>query len=503
MKNTSKTKYSVFALILLTQLALTYQNCAPSGGFATIASTSSSTSQGQNTPQPEPSPQPAPHPNPQSEPQPNPMSDLVSQVSYSVSSVPIPNPERGFYWQSSCNNYPFQNSHLTEYKAGGTSMVRCVFYLNNFKTSAISQEYLNGIQSQMDRLRTHGFKVILRFAYTEDTSGDDASVNQVLSHIDQLAPLLQRNSDVIAYMEAGFIGAWGEWAYSQNFGTSGNLSNQNWDDRKKVVDKLLSVLPANRSIQLRTPAFKMKFFGNSALTFSEAFSGSAKSRVGHLNDCFLASENDWGTYSNKSVEYPYLQEETKYTPMGGETCNPSPPRSSCTTAQSELAMFHWSNLHEGYHQNVIASWKAEGCYEEIKKKLGYRFVLESGAYSSTVKMGGILSVGFKFMNQGYASPFNERKVDLILRNNSNGTIHRLSINTDPRKWLPGASITVNQNITLPSSIPPGSYSLLLHFPDSAQALAARPEYSIQLANTGVWEANTGFNKLNHTLTVSQ
>ena len=42
--------------------------------------------------------------------------------------------------------------------------------------------------------------------------------------------------------------------------------------------------------------------------------------AGHHNDCFLASSTDFGTYDDKSVEYPYLTEDTKYTVMGGETC---------------------------------------------------------------------------------------------------------------------------------------------------------------------------------------
>ena len=42
--------------------------------------------------------------------------------------------------------------------------------------------------------------------------------------------------------------------------------------------------------------------------------------AGHHNDCFLASSDDFGTYDDKSVEYPYMQDDTKYAVMGGETC---------------------------------------------------------------------------------------------------------------------------------------------------------------------------------------
>ena len=45
--------------------------------------------------------------------------------------------------------------------------------------------------------------------------------------------------------------------------------------------------------------------------------------TGHHNDCFLADATDSGTYVNKSVEYPYLQQDTLYCAMGGETCRVS------------------------------------------------------------------------------------------------------------------------------------------------------------------------------------
>ncbi|WP_252864943.1 DUF4832 domain-containing protein [Capnocytophaga ochracea] len=34
----------------------------------------------------------------------------------------------------------------------------------------------------------------------------------------------------------------------------------------------------------------------------------------------------------------------------------------------------------------------------------------------------------------------------------------------------------------------------MNLPDPYQSLAHRPEYSIRLANKGIWEAQTGYNK---------
>ncbi|MFL6716699.1 MAG: DUF4832 domain-containing protein, partial [Burkholderiaceae bacterium] len=68
--------------------------------------------------------------------------------------------------------------------------------------------------------------------------------------------------------------------------------------------------------------------------------------------------------------------------------------------------------------------------------------------------------------------------------------------------LAGQSYTVSQNITLPADMAKGNYAVLLNLPDPMPALRSRPEYAIQLANTNTWEASTGFNNLNHTVSVA-
>ncbi|MFC7518373.1 DUF4832 domain-containing protein, partial [Herbaspirillum sp. GCM10030257] len=81
--------------------------------------------------------------------------------------------------------------------------------------------------------------------------------------------------------------------------------------------------------------------------------------------------------------------------------------------------------------------------------------------------------------------------------------HRFKLNADPRKWLPGQSVTVSQTVTLPAGISSGNYEVLLHLADPMASLHDRPEYAIQLANNNVWEANTGFNRLGHILTIER
>ncbi|ADB33472.1 hypothetical protein Kfla_4441 [Kribbella flavida DSM 17836] len=424
------------------------------------------------------------------------------QVNYVASNDNFANPERGFYHHTGdCDKNDFSAATLQGYRSSqGISLVMCVFYLAEYKNSAIGQSALDQLQQQLTTVRAAGLKMILRFAYTTSTAGDDAPLSRVHAHLDQLAPYLSSNNDVIAVMQAGFVGAWGEWYYTQNFGNAGVISATDWANRKAVVDKLLSVLPTDRMIQVRTPKLKRTMYSTSPVAAGQAYNGTTLSRVGHHNDCFLASPDDFGTYENTSVEYPYLQAETTYLAMGGETCASNPPRSDCPTAVSELGQFHWSYLNVDYEPTVLNAWSSGGCMADVTRRLGYRFTLQTGTFPATATRGGGLPVTINLRNDGFATPYNPRPAELVLRNTATGAIQRLALSTDPRRWTAGSTTTISQTLTVPTSLPTGTYTLLLNLPDPQ--LSNRPEYSVRFANQNTWEAATGMNSLLRTVTIS-
>ncbi|GAA5064447.1 hypothetical protein HNP84_006930 [Thermocatellispora tengchongensis] len=421
-------------------------------------------------------------------------------VTYTPSTAAFANPDRGLYHHTGdCDKNDFSLATLQDYRAGQhISLVMCVFYLSEYRDAPIGQAALDQLQQQFATVRAAGLKMILRFAYTASTDGADAPKDRVLAHLDQLAPYLSANADVIHVMQAGFVGAWGEWYYTQNFGNAGVVSATDWANRKAVTDKILSVLPSSRMVQLRTPAIKRTMYGTAALSPAQAHGGSPQARLGHHNDCFLAGPDDYGTYTDPAVEYPYLEAETTYLAMGGETCNPNPPRSDCPTALDELSRFHWTYLNTDYHTGVLSGWNSGGCLAEVGRRLGYRLTLQSGTYPATATRGGTLPVSITIKNEGWAAPVNPRNLELVLR--SGTATYRLPLSGDPRKWLAGTTTTLSQPVTLPASMPAGSYALLLALPDPQ--LGSRPEYSIRLANTGTWEPGTGLNNLLHTITIS-
>jgi len=434
-------------------------------------------------------------------------------LNYAPKAVGFANPERGFYEDSqtqSSNYRPLDSATLQCFRQNeGTTLVHRVFYLENFVNSDISQQYLDLMQADFNITRQAGLKMIPRFAYSATAAGPgltapygDASKERILAHLTQLSPLLKSNSDVIAMMQAGFIGLWGEWWFSDHF-----QPDSSWSDRADVLFALLDALPTTRSVQVRTPRYKQNLFTDfTPVDQTTAHDNSYRSRTGHHNDCFLSSASDGGSYVNTLDEYPYLAEETKWLPMGGETCNPTyladpaPERLGCPTAISELSQFHWSYLNQNFYKPSMQQWQTDGCFDDVEQRLGYHLTFSQGSYDKEIAPGSPFKFSLGLINDGFSAPFNPRAVELILRH-SDGTTHAFALADDPRLWLPGQTNTINGEILIPEALPTGEYELLLNLPDPEPQLRNRPEYSIRLASTNSWEVETGYNKLNHTVAV--
>src|SRR5680860_1655154 len=107
--------------------------------------------------------------------------------------------------------------------------------------------------------------------------------------------------------------------------------------------------------------------------------------------------------------------------------------------------------------------------ENIKKNLGYRFVLKKGTYPSKTTKGGTLEIALDIKNTGYASSIKKRNVQLILRNQADGTITALPIATNVQKWF--SEVSLSESLSLPESLMAGEYALLIHIADSKNGLA--------------------------------
>ncbi|XP_064102629.1 uncharacterized protein LOC135212783 [Macrobrachium nipponense] len=398
------------------------------------------------------------------------------------------NPERGFYihTETKASSWsPVVLEPLNQWVDQGITLIYRVYVLDTFVNTNISDDILQKIRQDFVDIRSAGLKVLLRFCYSLNASIiEDAAPLQLKKHIEQLAPILQDHVGVIALMQAGFVGVWGEWYYTANYGNEGNVSLADYENRRQVVFALLDALPKSRQIELRTPNYKRKILERlSPVTSAEAYTDAKVARIGHHNDCFLASDTDFGTYIDKADEYPYLMNETMYVSQGGESCNLNSPRSDCVTALKELQELHFTYLNSRYYPDVLQSWRTQGCYDTIDHSLGYRLIGVFSRIPQVMKRGTIATVGIKIMNVGFSAPINYRSAQIIIINTSSGEEYQspLQSDFDLRHCHPGVCF-LDATLSVPSSASAGDYQVLLKLPDGESSLTDFPQYNIVVEN---------------------
>ena len=419
---------------------------------------------------------------------------------YPVSDEALANPGRGFYHYTEArylddgSGYvPLDRDELVRWRTEeGVTLVFRVQYLHGFvDQDDIDPAYLALLAADLDTAREAGVKLVLRFAYT-DTSSADAPPERVLAHIAQLAPVLDAGADVIAVLQAGFVGRWGEWYYSDGFASDpdhpGDLDADDRAAREAVLEALLDEVDPAVPVQVRYPGIKQALFA------ADDASPRAR-RVGVHNDCFLADDEDSGTFVRAS-DRRWLEVQTRTVLMGGETCAVNPPRSQWPTASAELARYHWTFLNADFHPEVLSSWGEDGL-AEAGRRLGYRLSLVSAELPTASLPGQEVPVRLVVRNDGYAALGPGRPVLLAMV--GEGGTRTAPLPVDLSEVGPGESVAFTATATAPTAL--GDYALELALPDPAAALAERPEYAVRLANEGTWDPATARNDLRQSMRV--
>lgn len=428
----------------------------------------------------------------------NPKDKDLSEITYQSSNNVISNPERGFmhHWEVRSEGTPLSLVTLNSLKTENVTIINRIYYMDNFKNTDLSVTQLDLIKTDFELLRTAGVKCVLRFAYNSDQNATDAPLSIIERHLDQLKPIVTENADVIAFLQAGFIGAWGEWYYTTN-----NLTTP--ENKKAVIKKLLEIFPKEIKIQLRTPAYKQEYFNSTTpMDATIGYGITDMARVGFHNDCFLASADDYGTYQNVTADKNYISKEALFVPTGGETCPPSGiPTASCITADLEMGLLKWTYLNLDYYGPVINVWRNNNCFTDFQKELGYRILLKSASLKKETKSNSSFELNTIVNNAGFAPVYNKKNTFLVFKSVSDETLYKKALNFDIRKVVPNTNYELKESVSL-SGIPAGKYKLYLKIEDSYTALSDRPEFSIQLANKDTWDSNKGMNSLLHTLTIN-
>nr|XP_018900633.1 PREDICTED: uncharacterized protein LOC109032791 [Bemisia tabaci] len=432
--------------------------------------------------------------------------ESVVNVSFTTSTTDFPNPERGFYraiWSTNLDS--FTQEDADDAFADGYRLVYALINLERFKNkNALPDGFLNALRNGFGYARAAGIKMITRSVYNYPDSevnyetAADAPLKRIKGHLSQLKPVLRDNADVIAVVQAGFIGAWGEWH------TSSNGLDTDASARASVKNSLMDNIPPSRFVQFRNPRHIQKWVADPP-TVDAAIAQNF--RFGFHNDCFLSSDDDVGTYSEEKEprdnERNYTDRLGDVGPFGGETCDSTwsstaVRRTTCSDILKEGAIYNLSYLNSQYWRPEFHEmWIKNGCMPEVRRRLGYRFALLQASHEDTVSRGGLLTLSLAVSNGGWARLYNARSLQIVLQNvRSDATLRLSTSGADPRRWVPGTS-TVRVNATVPSGSPTGNYRVLLALADPEQTLSSDPRYSVRFANDNnsslnqYWDSSLG------------
>lgn len=393
---------------------------------------------------------------------------LVRSTDFAEAGGEVTNADRGFYWWDWNDDASLV---LVKVQLGA-----------HCDAPALPGSLLDDIRDRLGAHRDAGRRAIVRFVYADDGvlnrcgRADAASIEVVEAHVAALAPIFAEFVDVIAFVEAGFFGMWGEW--NSEHAPAGTALWESAENRRRVLRALLDAVPAERAIQVRRPRFRDEL--------SAIFTPAELARIGFHDDCFLASATDYGTYEPpRTVEEwkDYVRGATSVVPWGGETCHDDSTYTVCPSALADLARLRADYLHEGYSPAVIDRWRTEGCLDEIRRRLGYRIVLRAVEAPLEIAPGGVLRVRLELENVGFAPPRSMRRFRILLRDAGDGsraaTLAPSAAPADTRGWLPGAIGPVEIAVDVPAELPAGSFEVRLAILDDA---SDAPAYALLFAN---------------------
>lgn len=453
------------------------------------------------------------------------------------------NPERGFRLEVAIDvetgdylwnpkKYPGVTSYLDEqsllYAADSISLVQSYFYLTGFVGRDLTEEAFRTMDIYLNALRKTAKKAVLRFAYESDFNGRAAlgpTEAELIRHTVQLKPFLEKNKDVIQVVQAGMIGAWGEWHSSYR-----GLENSE-QIKRNVLQSICNMTPKERAVQIRVPEYK-NLLDKSSLDYK---------RVSFHDDFIVGKKHRWdGEMSEGTPAYKQIVSESLLLPVDGElpwgtwSMNEDPDNpeagwiiNGLETARrlsaqhftslsaihnykekktkDKYSMMYWKEtpitedflrknrmpVADGYFRTKDGTMAERNAFEYIRDHLGYRIELQKLLVS---QHDNTLHVDLSLINRGFSTLFNEHSVYLVALNRQGEVLQVYPVDVDVHSWQPCHSTDtlytplvhhVKVDIPLPTSTVLSDYQLGLWIPDGSERLKYNPRFAIRCANGDV------------------
>ncbi|ORX78284.1 hypothetical protein BCR32DRAFT_282433 [Anaeromyces robustus] len=452
----------------------------------------------------------------------------VNYINYEESLNEFENSYRGFYSQMYVN--------LT--RSGGktedipsTHLVRILVDLSDFsKVRNKSSDYdlsdnaITLFTDILNKLRSNHKSAVVRFAYHPNFSDInhtyEPSIETILHHQEKLGKLLSNYTDVIAVVECGLLGMYGEMHTSYVYDESVFTKNMN-----KTISKWLEVLPKSINVSVRQPIFYCDWKGININDIDKDINSPSDKgyRVGIFNDGYFGSETDLGTYVNRSKEVKWISNQAKHTLFGGEFGGPdskSKLANSFENILNEIFSTHTSYLNLDYYEGTLDNikkakytsssdkkYKGQTGMVYIQNHLGYRYVVKNVSITRSIGKNDSFGLMVKIANVGFANIIKPTELIIILKNTNTKTTYKFPLsdsslkkevlqNGNPNNWYSKTENTFKVEFKLPSNVPTGNYNVYLRLANDKSS-SGNNGYPIRFANEGnnVWDSSLGANYL--------
>lgn len=306
------------------------------------------------------------------------------------------NPDRGFYVQLDAGE-----KEKIECYEGEVRLFLLAFDLYAYRNEEIPPEKLEELAGFLEEAKQQKVRCIFRAAYgfEREECNDADSMERIIEHIRQIAPILNHYKNQICCVQAGFFGPWGEW-HSSPYLEGADMGKEN---RNRLLQELLKQLEEDIVIDVRRPRFIRDAWD----------AGFEQSRIGFHNDGLLGSDTDLGTYDDskysRQEEMEWMKENLKTGLNGGEMPNWN-EYSGIERAMEEFPKMKLSYLNLKYNEQVYEQWKSqmvgdENAFDYISKHLGYRLFISKVGYPVSLEKGLLWNrqcVEVVLQNSGFA-----------------------------------------------------------------------------------------------------
>lgn len=301
------------------------------------------------------------------------------------------------------------------------SLVLVFFQIGFYKNGPLDEAALVHMDQVLTELDQEKKEVILRIAYDNTGNGlshEPGNFEQILKHIRQMAPVIQRHRDCILIFQGMLLGSWGEMHSSRYLGTA-RLKTLSYEIRE--------ILGRDTYMAFRRPTQYRQLYPKVM----------GEQRTGLFDDGMFGSEDDLGTFGvqsaiesgwtgawEKKEELAFIGELAKHAPVGGEVVwgKDREYQRSLEQILEHLQKLHVSYLNSEYDTRVYDAWEKltfhkKGAWknmngkEYILRHIGYRLRMESLTVKAQQEHFVLEAV---IKNDGFATFYRKLSANLIL-----------------------------------------------------------------------------------------